>query len=170
MIAIDASKVDTSNFIGNVIDLGTRIYPVEFKRMMYPNVRNTQSFKYPPNRLLKLSGIISDQEMRHLTALDQHDEPCLMMIKRGLATGLTVGRANAVVSCVGHYEDDTNEKTSKEWAILSRDSSSGTFSAKGDSGSVIVDGLGRIGGLLNGGNLQKRHHGFHGRYLTMLRR
>ncbi len=59
-----------------------------------------------------------------------------------------MGRANDVVSYVGHYEDDTNGKTSKEWAILSRDSSSGTFSAKGDSGSVIVDGLGRIDGLI----------------------
>lgn len=46
VIAIDASKVDASNFVGNVIDLGTRMFNVEFKRMMYPNVRNTQSFKY----------------------------------------------------------------------------------------------------------------------------
>ncbi len=48
------------------------------------------------------------------------------------------------------YEDDKVE-TSKEWAILPRDSKSRAFSAKGDSGSVIVDGAGRIGGLLTSG-------------------
>ncbi|OCH84906.1 hypothetical protein OBBRIDRAFT_815290 [Obba rivulosa] len=46
---------------------------------------------------------------------------------------------------------DQNAETSKEWAILPFDSKSGPFSAKGDSGSVIVDGLGRIGGLLTSG-------------------
>ncbi|KAI9460356.1 hypothetical protein F5148DRAFT_1286879 [Russula earlei] len=44
-----------------------------------------------------------------------------------------------------------NIKTSKEWAILPYDSKSGQFSDRGDSGSIIVDGLGRIGGLLTGG-------------------
>jgi hypothetical protein len=38
-----------------------------------------------------------------------------------------------------------------EWAILPYDNKSGPFSAPGDSGSVIVDGLGRMGGLLTGG-------------------
>lgn len=38
-----------------------------------------------------------------------------------------------------------------EWAILPYDNDSGVFSALGDSGSVIVDGLGHYGGLLTGG-------------------
>jgi hypothetical protein len=37
-----------------------------------------------------------------------------------------------------------------EWAIYNYDNTSGVFSALGDSGSIIVDGLGRIG-LLTGG-------------------
>ena len=41
---------------------------------------------------------------------------------------------------------------SKEWAILPYDNKSGAFSAKGDSGAVVVDGAGRIGGLLTGGS------------------
>jgi hypothetical protein len=35
--------------------------------------------------------------------------------------------------------------------ILSFDMSSGTFSAKGDSGSVVVDGAGRVVGIVTGG-------------------
>jgi hypothetical protein len=41
---------------------------------------------------------------------------------------------------------------SKEWAVISLDKASGGFSAKGDSGSVVVDGLGRIVGMITGGS------------------
>jgi hypothetical protein len=43
---------------------------------------------------------------------------------------------------------DKEGEISKEWAILPRDSKSGVFSAEG---AVIIDGRGRIGGLLTGG-------------------
>ncbi|KAF8503721.1 hypothetical protein F5888DRAFT_1631617 [Russula emetica] len=66
---------------------------------------------------------------------------CLMVIKRGNTTGLTVGRANDICSHACNYYDCDKAETSKEWAIFTFDSRSGAFSAKGDSGSVIVDGL-----------------------------
>jgi hypothetical protein len=56
VIEIDTSKVDTSNFNGNAIDLGTHIPVEDFILMMYPNPGNPQSFKYPPDRLLRLKG------------------------------------------------------------------------------------------------------------------
>ena len=150
IIEIDASKVDASNFDGNAIDLiGTDIG--QFSRMMNPNPRNAHPFKYPVERLLRLKGIIPDEEMRCPTSFDQNDNPCLLVIKRGNTTGLTVGRANDMCSYAHNYYDDGKAKTSKEWAILPFDSKAGVFSAMGDSGSVIVDGLGRIGGILTGG-------------------
>ncbi|KAI0283132.1 hypothetical protein BGY98DRAFT_1174383 [Russula aff. rugulosa BPL654] len=59
--------------------------------MMNSNPRKTHSFKYPSNRLLMLKGAILDEEMRHchLIALDQNNEPRLMVIKRSRTTGLT---------------------------------------------------------------------------------
>lgn len=36
--------------------------------------------------------------------------------------------------------------------VIPLDNESGVFSAKGDSGSVVVDGLGRIAGILTGGS------------------
>ncbi|KAI0250099.1 hypothetical protein BJV78DRAFT_1347568 [Lactifluus subvellereus] len=132
VIEIDSSKVDANNFKGNSIDLGTRIPPYEFTRMMF-------------------RGTIPDEEMRRSTTLDQNGDPCLMVIKRGNTTGLTVGRANNIYSYIRDDYGDGNAETSKEWAILPFDSKSGPFSAKGDSGSIIVDGLGRVGGLLTGG-------------------
>jgi hypothetical protein len=146
IIEVDASKVDVGNFSGNAIDLGTCISVPEFIRMMCLNPNDADSFMYPCNRILTLEGIIPDEDLRHPTALDENINPCLMVIKRGKTTGLTIGRANDVFS-YARFE----EQTSKEWAILPFNSKSGSFSKGGDSGSVIVDGIGRIGGLLTGG-------------------
>ncbi|KAG8703591.1 hypothetical protein FRC08_002747 [Ceratobasidium sp. 394] len=151
IIEIDTSKVDASNFQGNAIDLGTRIPLSQFTRMMCPDPRNLQSFKYPRGRLLRLKDTIPDEETRHPTTLDQNGDPHLVVIKRGHATGLTVGHANDIYSYARNYYDDGNAETSKEWAILPFDSESGAFSEEGDSGSAIVDSLGRIGGLLASG-------------------
>ena len=101
------------------------------------------SFKYPSNYLLPLRGTIPDEEMRRPTLLDQNDEPCLVVIKDGSTSG--------VMSYVREYFDDGSHETSKEWAILPYNTKSGAFSAPGDSGAVIVDGLGRVGGLLTSG-------------------
>jgi hypothetical protein len=154
IIEIDASKINSNNFKGNAINLGKEISSTIFTGMVYPNrqTRDARNFEYPLDRLLKLRGTIPDEEMRHPTTLDQNGKPCLTVIKRGNATGLTVGRANNACSYVREYTFDNNSpKTSKEWAIISLDGASRPFSAEGDSGSVIVDGRGRMGGLLTGG-------------------
>lgn len=151
IIEVDKDKIDRTKFKGNMIDLGTKIEIWDFTKKMHPNTKNSSSFKYPRNRLLTLQGTISDKEMRHPTLLDQNDEPCLMVIKNGSTTGVTIGRASGIMSFVRGSFDDDSPKISKEWSIFPYDTKSGAFSAPGDSGAVIVDGLGRIGGLLTGG-------------------
>ncbi|KAG8906989.1 hypothetical protein FRB99_005631 [Tulasnella sp. 403] len=151
VIEIDPSKVDATNFSGNVINLATQISIGEFIRMMNPEFREDHPFQYPFSGLLELKGTIPDEEMRHPIALSQDNDPFLTVLKRGNTTGLTVGCANDVFSYARYYHDDGTAETSKEWAILPFDFKSGAFLDKGDSGSVIVDCLGRIGGLLTGG-------------------
>ena len=141
IIEIDPSKVDESNFHGNAIDLGTKIEDLLSK---FPDY----FFEYLCDHLLRLKGtMISDREMRHPTILD----PCLIVLKNGNATGLTVGRANDIFSYTQIWDENGKATISKEWAILPFDSKSGAFSAKGDSGAVIVDSRGRIGGLITSG-------------------
>jgi hypothetical protein len=86
--------------------------------------------------------------MRDPDMLDHNNEPCLLVIKDGNATGVRIGRATGVFSFVRN--EDTDEE-SMEWAIYNYDSNSGVFSAPGDSGSIVVTGLGDIGGMINGG-------------------
>lgn len=109
------------------------------------------TFKYPYDRLLKLRDIISEDLMHNPDMLDPDGEPCLLVIKNGNTTGVTIGRATGIFSYVREYFTNNTHQTSMEWAILPYDHESDVFSAPGDSGSIIADGLGRIGGLLTGG-------------------
>jgi hypothetical protein len=106
------------------------------------------SFEYPEDRLLVLSGIITEELMRQPDMLDHNNEPCLLVIKNGDATGVTIGRATGCLSLT----NDQNEVEATEWAVYNYNYKSGVFSDHSDSGSIIVDGLGRIGGLLTSGN------------------
>ena len=151
VIDIDASKIDPSSFAGNVIDLGTKYPPEVLIPMMNLSFEDIDNFDFPMiDRLLRLRGTIADDEMRRPTTYDKNGDPCIMVLKRGRTTGLTVGRGNNVFSYTRKYFGD-HSAVSKEWAILPFSNKSGAFSAQGDSGSVVVDGAGRMGGLLTGG-------------------
>ncbi|KAJ7675347.1 hypothetical protein B0H17DRAFT_1239095 [Mycena rosella] len=131
-----------------------------FKKLMYANPKNFPSFKYPLDDLLKLEGTIPEKEMTHPSQLDEDGEGCLVVIKRGLATG-PVGRASGLFSFTRIYRGAAGStpppKTAKEWAVLAYNSKSQPFSRAGDSGSVVVDGRGRVGGLLTGGTSREEN-------------
>jgi hypothetical protein len=168
VVEIDSSKIDASNFNGNAIDLGTRISLTDFIQKMSPEFPAKRSFDYPLDRLLRLKGTIPEEHMRLPPKFDTNGVPRprattrgratgkdvsrLRVAKRGSATGLTVGCANNVFSYTRIYDDSGVAcGISKEWAILALNEKSGVFSAKGDSGSVVVDSNGRLGGLITSG-------------------
>jgi hypothetical protein len=76
-----------------------------------------------------------------------------LVVKNGNATDTTIGRTNGVFSIVREYyvNNMSINDTSMEWGIINYDSKSGVFSERGDSGSIIADIRGRIGGMLTGG-------------------
>ena len=95
--------MDTANFTGNAIDLGTQSAFDEFTRLMFPNPKNRNTVNYPTNRLFKVKVVVPDEEMRCPAMLDQNDDPCFIVMKRGNTTGLTIGRANDISSYVRNY-------------------------------------------------------------------
>ncbi|KAH9047002.1 hypothetical protein EDB83DRAFT_2404331, partial [Lactarius deliciosus] len=151
VVELDSSKFKDA-FEGNVIDLGTKIPEDEFTLKMCPRFDAAPSFKYPDDRLLPLRDIISEDLMHKPDTLDHDGECRLLVIKNGNTTGVTIGRATGIFSYVRKYFGNNTHQTSMEWAILPYDNKSGVFSARGDSGSVIADGLGRVGGILTGGS------------------
>ncbi|KAJ8453675.1 hypothetical protein ONZ45_g19614 [Pleurotus djamor] len=124
---IDQAKF-RETFKGNVIDLGHA------------------DFKYPLDRLIPLCDIMSKEAICKPATFGSNQLPLEshFVIKRGAASGVTIGRASGILSMV--YDED-NETESFKWAIFNYDGYS-PFCGPGDSGSVIVDGQGRIGGML----------------------
>jgi len=125
--------------------------PEEFTLKCFTRGDGNWRFQYPKDRLLQTDGVISDEIMRAPDMWDLEDEPCLLVVKNGNATNTTLGRANGVFSIVREYSMNNTHCTSMEWGIVNYDSKSDVFSAPGDSGAIIADIRGRIGGLLTGG-------------------
>jgi hypothetical protein len=118
---------------------------------MNPDPETRSDFKYPYSRLLQLQDIVKEDELRHPTMLDANGEDCIIVVKSGNATGVTIGRSTDIESFVREYDGDNIRSTSMQLAIYSYNQKDGAFSAPGDSGSIISDGKGRIVGLIIGG-------------------
>lgn len=110
---------------------------------------NPTSFKYPTNRLLRFTGTVSDQEMFKPNPKNKdHDkDPVIMVLKNGNTSDLTVGRLNTIRAFVREYFEGKPGEMSKEVSVLPRNSKSGPFSHRGDSGSVVLDGKEEFAGF-----------------------
>ncbi|PIL35573.1 hypothetical protein GSI_02301 [Ganoderma sinense ZZ0214-1] len=148
VVEVLPSLISKLNFIGNAIDLGS-IEVDELTAWVYPHNANPHSFEYPGDRLLRFFGTVPDEEM-YKKPKDQ--DSVIMVFKNGNTTNLTVGRLNTIRAFTHTYFKNQPGEMSKEIVGLPRTSKSGPFSDKGDSGSVVVDGKGRVCGILTGGD------------------
>ncbi|RBA18073.1 hypothetical protein FPRO05_11091 [Fusarium proliferatum] len=89
------------------------------------------------------------------------DDPAILVFLYGASSELSIGLANKVKSVLREPADNFSYLT-EEWCIIGQrfrnDAYRVPFSAKGDSGSCLVDNLGRVGGVLTGGG--GLHDGF----------
>jgi hypothetical protein len=115
--------------------------------MFYPLDNSGTVFKFPSNRQLKINGIVPREHLAKPDGVDSNNEPCLIVLKDGNTSDLTVGRYAGLEA----YLCDELGQESKELAIYNHNKQSGDFSAKGDSGSLVVDGKGNMVGLLHSG-------------------
>jgi hypothetical protein len=118
---------------------------------MYPRVDAPSDFKYLEERQLKLRGIVSEGDICHPVTKDNNGDLCRYVIKRGLTTLTTIGRATGFESFVRRYFANESKRDSVEAVVLPYDNDLGPFSRGGDSGSIIVDALGQFFALLTGG-------------------
>ena len=153
---VDANKIDVDTFCPNTLDLGFEFTWLQLNSLMKVNSESPPSFEYPEGCVLPIRGIVSDAEIRNPGDKDENGDPCITVLKRGKTTGLTVGRVNNVDSFVRKYWDDGTVDTSMELPVFGHESKnpskrSKPFSKPGDSGSAVVDGKGRVIGMIIGG-------------------
>lgn len=117
---------------------------------MYPRIDAPSDFDYPVERLLKLRGILSAEEIRTPNNKDHKGDPMRYVIKRGPTTLTTIGCLTGFESHVRRYST-LGSRDSVEAAVYPFGNDFGPFSRGGDSGSIIVDALGKFIALLTGG-------------------
>ena len=179
-IRLDEAKC-RPNFVGNAIDLGAFLLPnidhlvekkttlsgtaisaSELTMLLYPRNDGNTTFKYPSDRLLRIRGVVTKEKLANPDTLDSEGQPSFVVMKDGCRTGLTVGRYAGLESFV-HNE---NGLRSIELAIYNYDKQSRPFSAKGDSGSLIVNGKGEMVGVFHSGRLKRGMTATHVTYAT----
>ena len=104
-------------------------------------------FKFPPQGQLRINGWVAREELANPSTCDNDGEPCTIVMKDGNASDLTVGRHVGLEA----YTCDELGVESIELAIYNYNKQAGDFSEKGDSGSLIFDGRGRMVGILHSG-------------------
>ncbi|KDQ52060.1 hypothetical protein JAAARDRAFT_139278 [Jaapia argillacea MUCL 33604] len=153
VVEMHPDKIAGLNFIGNAIDL-SYVQVNDLVTWMCPHPANPSSLQYQGDPLLQCFGTVSDQEMfRPDPKNKDHDnDSAIMVLKNGNTSKLTIGRLNTICAFVREYINGVAGEMSKEVSVLPRDSTSGPFSAPGDSGSVVIDTVGRICGIITGGD------------------
>ncbi|KAG6900346.1 hypothetical protein C0995_003870 [Termitomyces sp. Mi166 len=146
---VDAVKFK-AQFKGNVVDLGSKFTLWQLTKMFYPKGGGRTTFRWPTNRQLRINGYLTRELLAVPDCFDSNGESCLLVMKNGNATDLMVGR---YASLEAYLCDDLGVE-SIELAIYNYDKQSGSFSDKGDSGSLIFDGEGRMVGIIHSGMLK----------------
>ena len=118
---------------------------------MYPRVNAPSDFDYPADRLLKLRGILSAEEIRKPNNRNHKNEPMRYVIKRGLTTLTTIGCLTGFDSHVRRYFA-LGTRNSVEAAIYPYNDDFCPFSKGGDFG-------GRLGADLRGGGFAVEYPG-----------
>ncbi len=121
--------------------------------LMYDRFDAPHEFVYPEDGIFKLRGILSDKQIRTPNNRTPEGDAVRRVIKRGFTSLTTVGDLSGFKSSIRRYFA-IGKSNSVEVAIIPHSNNSGPFSKKGDSGSIIVDAMGRFAALLTGGTGQ----------------
>ncbi|EJD00197.1 uncharacterized protein FOMMEDRAFT_136267 [Fomitiporia mediterranea MF3/22] len=133
------------NFQGNFVDLGNKYSSHELNTMFWPNNTNPSGIKFPSNRMLRIQGVVTREQLANPDCYDENGDPVYIVGKVGCTTDFTVGRYSGLEA----YLCDEFGKESIEVAVYNYSKTSGNFSAKGDSGSVIFTGGGLMLAILH---------------------
>jgi hypothetical protein len=114
--------------------------------MFHPQSGGRTTFKWPTNRQLRINGCVTRELLAVPDCFDSSGEPCLLVMKDGNTTNLTVRRYSGLEA----YLCDDLGVESIELAIYNYDKQSGPLSAK-DSGSLVFNDQGHMVGILHSG-------------------
>ena len=168
IIQVSDGKINNEIFTGNTIFVGSFQQPgwLYLMKIFFDKYFHSSACW---QELVHLRGTIPLSEMRSpKTRHKPFGDESILVMKRGSGSEFTIGCASSMMSFVREYPTDqpttpssshmhpARPRTYKYWPIL-RDfeAPNDHFSFPGDSGSVVVDGEGRMGGMIVGGAVGK---------------
>jgi hypothetical protein len=122
---------------------------------MFAQDHDSQDYHIPDDLLLQLQDYVREDEFHDPQNYDVHNAKTLLAVKNGCATGTTFGRVNGLESITREYRDHGLKVDALEIVVLGYDTKTGKshqFSDHGDSGAMVIDRLGRLIGLITGGD------------------
>ncbi|PIL26642.1 hypothetical protein GSI_11267 [Ganoderma sinense ZZ0214-1] len=145
---VDAERF-RAEFEGNVVDLGKKYTPDKLIDKFYPDREGyTTAFEFPPFGQLRISGVLTREDLAAPDTCDSAGAPCIVVMKDGNASDLTVGRCAGLEA---YTCDASGTVEAVEIAIFNYGPLSGSFSERGDSGALVFDGRGRMVGIVHSG-------------------
>ena len=148
-------KFDKDKFTSpprNVVHLGAKYSVGELMGKLNPHPECKYKIEWPDGLLMELRDPVKLEELERPDMLNEEGENCLLVFKYGRTTGLTMGYTNEAKSLRKVYLPNGQDFATMEFGVMDIDRSKGTFSERGDSGSVIFDKTGRMVGLLTAGS------------------
>ena len=115
--------------------------------MFWNNNFSPSGIQFPYNRLLKIRGVVPRELLATPDCYDENGDPLYIVGKDGNTTDFTAGRYSGLEA----YLCDESGRESIEVAIYNYGMTLGNFSVKGDSGSLVFTGDGRMLAILHSG-------------------
>src|SRR5215472_13314015 len=100
---------------------------------MHPHPKCRSNFKYPVGGLLQVKDVIKEAEIRSPKQLDANGEGCLLVVKNGKTSGVTIGRGTSIESVIREYDEYGIKGRSMEAAIYPYRNRDGAVYDPGDS-------------------------------------
>ncbi|KAB5589638.1 hypothetical protein CTheo_6911 [Ceratobasidium theobromae] len=151
LCVIQLNKDKFRNLLGNVLSFGPKHDKSKILSLIYGPDDVPSEFKFPPHGRLKLRDMLTADQVKAPNSKDLSGDPVRRVMKYGFTTEFTIGSLGKFMSFVRKYFP-TGHQESIELPIFNHESEPGTFSKGGDSGSLIVDIMGRFVSLLTGGS------------------
>lgn len=139
------AQIDRSMTRGAIIE--NKFPPLDFRPKDIDNINRNLDVPFDPAAPLEVCEILAEQEVRKPTTTDMDGDPLMKVLKHGRTTGWTCGVSNEIRSCCNLTYEDCDAVVSTEWLILYEINQ--TLADFGDSGAVVMDLSGRVGGLLH---------------------
>ncbi|KAJ7455008.1 hypothetical protein B0H11DRAFT_2324657 [Mycena galericulata] len=149
---VDAAKV--KSFEGNIVDLGNQYSATQLEDLFWSIAAVREGRTIPADLQLPIRGVVPPRLVHEPDTKDKNGEPLYIVAKYGNTTDLTLGRYSGMEA----YTCSDLGLESREAVIYNYSKTSGDFSAKGDSGSLIFTGDGNGLAILHSGMPRGMHN------------